>query len=268
MNKITLAVFAFLFSSLLHGCGPDSYETNNIKTYRNDTQERQENQPQSPIDRQSNHQQENYGQQQNYDQQQNFGYPTKSNDDNNKPPSSNQNDNPSYSGYTAENGYPGYVSHDGSNTPVSEELDTMLNDGVSFDLPEGWKWLPYTYHDAVLEKPSKNGNSPFVKLEAFTVTDGNIASEKDRIYQDYLDNKKECEKQAQGDCPVMPEFVEFKVDGHQAYASLNSDEYWGKPDWISDVVIEKDGKLVLFGLYDRADLYIPELTVILSSLKW
>lgn len=150
---------------------------------------------------------------------------------------------------------------EGEDTATGNEIANVI-----YQLPKNWEWLDKERLDAILKHRTKNGNGPFVKLEAGPLPIGTTEAAKKKIKASYDERMKACDF---GGCKdFRPEFRELKIADRTVYVYMNVGYVWGEPTWSSYFSFEKNGRTPEFVLYDRADLYQDELATVIDTLNW
>jgi hypothetical protein len=147
------------------------------------------------------------------------------------------------------------------NTENSEVLN------VTFDLPEGWKWLDKENLEAIWEETARGGNAPFVKLEFGGIEKGIGEKANNRVSDTYYDHKSACES-AGKECETPPELKQFKITEIDVSTAMYTSYVWGEPSWNSHIAFEKNGYIIELMLYDKATLYKSELETIIGTMSW
>lgn len=141
-----------------------------------------------------------------------------------------------------------------------------------YELPEGWEWMDEENGISVWKHGSKDGGSPFVKFTPSEFPTGTQEEAKIEIKELYEKNMITCGYQKESDptqeCDIHPEYKEFLFDEIKVYASMGTGYVWGMESWTSVLGFEKDGRKAIFILYDKADLHMEELKLIISTLKF
>lgn len=146
----------------------------------------------------------------------------------------------------------------------SVEHDPVLS--VSFELPDGWEVIydEPGYTSVGLRSPTKDGNSPHVKLE--TVPHGTFLGSNE-------DAKAHIESFYTGHLPpgTQPEQVEIStivLDGEvEAYAHVTPHAFWGQPSWETRFAFSAGGYVVTMYINDDVRLYEDELQLIVQSAR-
>lgn len=143
---------------------------------------------------------------------------------------------------------------------------------VSFDLPAGWVLVDDEpdYKSARLDRPSKDGSVPYVKLELIKsgIIAGGNESAGERI-RDHFDARSTGEAVAGW---PNAEFTTLTLaSGLELHASISPDNYWLSHGdaktlaWGSVFAFSRDGYVVQFYLSDRVDLYQDDMDAIARS---
>lgn len=156
-------------------------------------------------------------------------------------------------------------------TPQQEHAPALK---VVYDLPEGWEWMDEENGISKWEHRAKGGGAPFVKFDPSEFPIGTEEEAKAKILENYNKNLETCNRRKEyypdfdEECDPPPAYQEFMIDGITVYASMDTGTVWGEESWTSILGFEKDGRKVIFILYDKADLYMEELNLIISTLKF
>lgn len=141
-----------------------------------------------------------------------------------------------------------------------------------YQLPEGWEWMDEENGISVWRHRSKDGGSPFVKFTPSEFPVGTEEEAKAQILENYNKATQSCGYQKEHypdqECDIHPEYKEFMFGGITVYASMGTGYVWGMESWTSVLGFEKDGRKAIFILYDKADLHLEELELIISTLKF
>lgn len=132
----------------------------------------------------------------------------------------------------------------------------------SFDLPEGWNWIQAGTHKAGPYNPDVYEEFPWPIIWEYKKLNGSETEARNQMYQAYLDG----EEIDWSDGEVLkPEFKEMEIAGAKVYAAILPNSYLGK--YTTEFIAVKNGESYYFLLFDSIEKYIPEMTVVISSLN-
>lgn len=144
---------------------------------------------------------------------------------------------------------------------------TQQSFDISYTLPDGWKWYEPKDEVAIWEHASKDGVSPFVKLEPCTFVKGTDADAKKAVQDIFNNDKSQCDARGT-DCVAQPNYKEKNIAGTTVYMeSMKDNDNMGTVSWGSVFEFARDGYVACFVLGDNADEYGPEMERVVSTLK-
>jgi len=150
-------------------------------------------------------------------------------------------------------------------TPGTQQSQQTFD--ISYTLPDGWTWYEQKDEVAIWEHASKDGVSPFVKLEPCTFVKGTDADAKKAVQDIFNNDKSQCDARGT-DCVAQPNYKEKNIAGTTVYLeSMKDNDNMGTVSWGSVFEFARDGYVACFTLGDNADEYGPEMEKVVGTLK-
>lgn len=162
---------------------------------------------------------------------------------------------------------PGTQQDGGEAQDSGTQQPTQEKNTISYNLPDGWSWTSKEAGMAIWEHRSKDNAIPYVKFDPCLFRKGTEAEAKNSVYSIYLEDKQQCENRG-SECVAQPVYKEMNIGGTTAYMEMMKDyDSLGGISWGTSLAFVKDGYVACFTMFDKGDLYVPELTKIIQSLK-
>jgi hypothetical protein len=158
---------------------------------------------------------------------------------------------------------------DGGLTKVIDEEEPQTPaavENVRYEIPDGWRWSDEKKLNPVKgddDLPHMGGVGS--KLEFAGVWEGGGETAKAHAKEKYESYKQGC-IQAGSYCEDMPEYDEIAALGTIVYCVYDAGGYAGL--WTSHCEFAKNGKVVRFMFYDRADTEKALLEKMASTITW
>lgn len=142
------------------------------------------------------------------------------------------------------------------------EHDPVLD--VSFDLPPDWEVIydEPGYTSIGLSSPTKDGNSPHVKLESIPLGVFLGTSEDARRYVEDLNVGL---VPAASEPPPVEVTTMVLINGVEVFADVSPHAFWGHPSWETQFAFSTGSYVVTMYINDDIRLYPDEINQIVQS---